>query len=51
VFSVPSLLRDKLDQVEVGQRVAVEFTGRGKDTGKGEPMKEFYVGVLPDDEA
>lgn len=48
VFSASTLLKAKLDQIEVGQRIAIAYTGDGKDTGKGSPLKEFFVGVLPD---
>lgn len=50
VFSTPKLLKSKLDGVEIGTRLAIVYTGEGKDTGKGNPLKEFRVIVL-DEEA
>lgn len=51
VFSAPTLLKAKLDQVEVGQRIAIHYEGEGRDTGKGNPLKEYGVVILPDAEA
>lgn len=46
VFSTPKLLKAKLDGIEIGQRIAITYTGEGKDTGKGNALKEFRVFVL-----
>lgn len=45
VFSTPKLLKAKLNSVEIGQQVAIVFTGEGKDVGKGNRLKEFRVFV------
>jgi hypothetical protein len=49
VFSTPKLLKALLDGIEIGDRVAIVYVGEGKDTGKGNPLKEFEVYVLPDE--
>jgi hypothetical protein len=46
IFSTPKMLKASLDVVEIGQRLAIVYTGPGRDTGKGEPLKEFKVFVL-----
>jgi hypothetical protein len=47
IFSTPKLLKAQLDSIEIGQGVAIVYAGEGKDTGKGNPLKEFEVYLLP----
>lgn len=48
IFSTPKLLKAALDNVEIGTRIAIVYLGRGRDTGKGEPLKEFDVYRMKD---
>jgi hypothetical protein len=47
VFSTPKLLKALLDGVEIGDRIAIVYVGEGRDTGKGNRLKEFEVYALP----
>jgi len=47
IFSTPAKLKTLLDGVEIGQGVAIVYLGEGKETGKGNPLKEFEVYILP----
>lgn len=49
ITSTPKLLKAQLDGIEIGTKVAIVYTGEGKDTGKGNPLKEFEVYVLDGD--
>jgi hypothetical protein len=50
VFSTPKLLKAQLSGVEIGDKIAIVFVGEGKDTGKGNPLKDFEVFVLQAEE-
>jgi hypothetical protein len=48
IFSTPALLKNLLDGIEIGTKVAIVYTGEGRNTGKGNALKEFRVFVMDD---